>query len=78
MKLHRDGDVSDYDRSFFFLPGIGIDPHNIIVGKLHMLRARYKRKDVIKEPKNFPVVGEIGEKDIVEFILGKVDVNDLS
>lgn len=36
---------------------------------------RFKRKDVIKEPANFPVVGEISEKEIAAFILGKIKKN---
>lgn len=76
MKIYRNGYVPDYKRYLFFLNGRCIELHNIIGGKFHIFLARYKRKDVIKEPENFPVVGEISEKKIAEFILGKIKKTD--
>ncbi len=78
MKIYRNGYVPSYKRYFFFLNGRCIELHNIIGGKFHIFLARYRRRDVIKEPENFPVVGEISEKEIVEFVLGKMERNDLS
>ena len=72
MKIYRNGYVPDYERYFFFLNGKCVELHNIISGKFHIYLARYRRKDVIKEPENFPVVGEISESELVKLILGKI------
>lgn len=72
MKIYRNGYVPTYERYFFFLHSRCIELHNVIGGKFHFYSANYKRKDVIKEPENFPVVGEISEKELVELILGKI------
>lgn len=75
MKIYRNGYVPDYERYLFFLNGRCIELHNIVGGKFHIYLARYRRKDIIKDSENFPVVGEISEKDIVELILSKVKRN---
>jgi hypothetical protein len=62
---------SPYKRYLFYLHGRCVEVHNVY-GRFHIHLSHYDRKTVKNDKEHFPIVGEISEKEITEFILKKV------
>ena len=61
-----------YTRYFFFLKGKCFEIHNICKKDFSLYLGHYNEREVKRDSEHFPVVGEIKDKEIVNFVLSKI------